>query len=308
MPKSPPALAAALVVLFVPALATPAVAQTTEALTIAVMQNDPAAIDRAIRAGADPRALGPNGSPLAIAAMSGRARAVRALLDHGADPAAPGPNGGNALTSAFFAMNGVALLGRDEAPDPARRAVVVDEYLSTTDAFGHAELARAVARPHAGHQAEAGGVGQFDGVVLVLEGHGAKHRAEDLFLRQAVLHRHVAQQRGRLVEAGLGGLVHDLALGHHGDAVHLRVGEEIPHPLLLAGADQRAKVQVHGGRPHAQAFECFAQAIEQGFVDQRVDQHARTGRARQASSEGLTTHTLPAARAPPTLRPKIRIG
>jgi hypothetical protein len=113
MPKSRPALVAALVVLFVPALPRPAVAQTTEALTIAVMQNDPAAIDRAIRAGADPRALGPNGSPLAIAAMSGRARAVRALLDHGADPAAPGPNGGNALTSAFFAMNGVALLGRD---------------------------------------------------------------------------------------------------------------------------------------------------------------------------------------------------
>ncbi len=122
MPKSRSALFAALVVLFVPALAMPAMAQTTEALTIAVMQNDPAAIDRAIRAGADPRALGPNGSPLAIAAMSGRARAVRALLDHGADPAAPGPNGGNALTSAFFAMNGVALLGRDEAPDPARRA------------------------------------------------------------------------------------------------------------------------------------------------------------------------------------------
>lgn len=119
MPRSFTAALLAVLALAAPA---PAAAQTTEALTIAVMQNDPAAIDRAIRAGADPRALGPNGSPLAIAAMSGRARAVRALLDHGADPAAPGPNGGNALTATFFAMSGVALLGRDEAPDPARRA------------------------------------------------------------------------------------------------------------------------------------------------------------------------------------------
>lgn len=106
--------------------ATPAAAQTDEALRIAILQDDPAAIDRAIRAGADPRAVGENGSPLAIAAMSGRARAVRALLDHGADPSAPGPNGGNALSAAFFAMNGVAILGRDEAPEPARRAAALE--------------------------------------------------------------------------------------------------------------------------------------------------------------------------------------
>lgn len=117
---------ASAVALVAMALASPAAAQTVEALQIAVMQDDPAAIDRAIRAGSDPRAIGENGSLLAIAAMSGRARAVRALLDHGADPAAPGPNGGNALSAAFFAMNGVALLGRDEAPDPARRAAAVE--------------------------------------------------------------------------------------------------------------------------------------------------------------------------------------
>ncbi|RAK62860.1 ankyrin repeat domain-containing protein [Phenylobacterium kunshanense] len=123
MPKSFAAPLTALALLLAPAAAA---AQTPEALQIAVMQDDPAAIDRAIRAGADPRALGPHGSPLAIAAMSGKARAVRALLDHGADPAAPGPNGDNALGSAFFAMNGVALLGRDEAPDPARRAQALE--------------------------------------------------------------------------------------------------------------------------------------------------------------------------------------
>lgn len=108
------------------ALASPGAAQTTQALQIAVMQNDPAAIDQAIRAGASASAMGENGSMLAIAAMMGRARSVRALLEHGADPAMPGPNGGNALSAAFFALNGVVLLGRDEAPDPRRRAEAVE--------------------------------------------------------------------------------------------------------------------------------------------------------------------------------------
>jgi len=119
-------LAAPAALLFALALASPAAAQTTEALQIAMLNNDPAAIDRAISAGANPSATTENGSLLAIAAMSGRARAVRALLAHGADPAAPGPNGGNALNAAFFAMNGVVLLARDEAPDPGRRAEAVE--------------------------------------------------------------------------------------------------------------------------------------------------------------------------------------
>jgi ankyrin repeat protein len=91
-----------------------------------MLDNDPAAIDRAIRAGSDPSATTENGSLLAQAAMSGRARAVRALLAHGADPTARGPNGGNALNAAFFAMNGAVLLARDETPDPVRRADAVD--------------------------------------------------------------------------------------------------------------------------------------------------------------------------------------
>lgn len=123
MPKTfaaPAALSLAL------ALALPAAAQTTEALQMAVVRDDPAAIDQAIRAGSNPSATTEHGSLLAIAAMSGKAGAVRALLAHGADPAAPGPNGGSALSAAFFAMSGVALLGRDEAPDPARRAQALE--------------------------------------------------------------------------------------------------------------------------------------------------------------------------------------
>lgn len=118
--------ATAALLLLAAALPSPAAAQTPEALQMAVFNNDPAAIERAIKAGSDPRASGEQGSLLAGAAMFGRAKAVRALLAHGADPAAPGPNGGNALNTAFFAMNGAAILGRGDTPDPARRAEGVE--------------------------------------------------------------------------------------------------------------------------------------------------------------------------------------
>jgi ankyrin repeat protein len=117
--------AAALVLALV--TAAPALAQSAdEALLAAVRGDDAAAVEAAIRAGANPRAAGESGTPLAVAAMFGRVNAVRALLEHGADPAGPGPNGGNALNAAFFAMNGVALLGRGDEPDPARRAAALE--------------------------------------------------------------------------------------------------------------------------------------------------------------------------------------
>lgn len=108
------------------ALGPPAAAQTAEALQIAVFNDDPAAIAAAIHAGSDPRAEGRDGSLLAQAALMGRARAVRALLAAGADPAAPGPNGAGALGAAFFAVNGSALLGRGDTPDPAKRAAALE--------------------------------------------------------------------------------------------------------------------------------------------------------------------------------------
>jgi hypothetical protein len=116
-------------------------------------------------------------------------------------------------------------------------------------------------------------------MVFVAKAHGRQHRAKDFVLRQAVIHRHVAQQGGRLVEAGLGRFVDDLALRHHRDAGHLSVAQKIPHALLLALADQRADVQVQDGRAHAQLLKGLAQALQQGLVDQLVDQHARAGAA-----------------------------
>jgi len=108
------------------ALASPAAAQTTEALQIAIAQNNPAAMEAAIRAGSDPNGVTDQGSLLGLAALMGKAQAVRVLLAHGADPAARGANGGNALNAAFFAINGAAILGRGDRPDPARRAEGVE--------------------------------------------------------------------------------------------------------------------------------------------------------------------------------------
>lgn len=116
--------AAALALLF--ALARPAAsaAQSAadQALLVSIPSNDVAAAEAALRAGANPRLANENGTALAMAAMFGSADVVRVLLEHGADPAGPGPRGGTALSTAFFAMNGMVLLGRGDRPDPAQRA------------------------------------------------------------------------------------------------------------------------------------------------------------------------------------------
>ena len=150
----------------------------------------------------------------------------------------------------------------------------------------------AVARPDAGHQAELRGVGQLDGLVLVAEAHGGQHRAEHFLLRQAVIDRHVAQQRGRLVVSRSRAPRRPPALRHHRDARHLRVGQEIPDALLLAGADQRADVQVHRRRADAQVLEGLAQPLQQRLVDGLLDQQARAGRAGLAGvlHDGVDDH------------------
>ena len=49
--------------------------------------------------------------------------------------------------------------------------------------------------------------------------------------------------------------------------------------MLLTLANQWAHVQVHGRRAHAQRLKRFAQARQQGLVNKRINQHARTRRA-----------------------------
>lgn len=103
-----------------------AVADTSanDQLATAILSNDVAALRSAIESGADLNAdLGDGRTPLIVAAMSIRPLAVKVLLEQGADPdRSAGGAIGNALTAAFFAMNGVQLTGRVDEPDPARRA------------------------------------------------------------------------------------------------------------------------------------------------------------------------------------------
>ena len=67
-------------------------------------------------------------TPLIVAVMSSRPDAVKQLLDNGADPAvrADDPAIGNAVTAAFFAMNGVELTGRSDEPDARKHAAALE--------------------------------------------------------------------------------------------------------------------------------------------------------------------------------------
>lgn len=94
-------------------------------LATAILSSDLAMARAAIDAGADVNAdLGDGRTPLITAAMSRKPLVVKLLLDRGADAnaRAQDPAIGNAITAAFFAMNGMALTGRTDEPDPAQRA------------------------------------------------------------------------------------------------------------------------------------------------------------------------------------------
>ena len=93
-------------------------------LAIAVM-SDNAALARSVLA-ANPGAVnidtGQGRTPLILASMTTHPALVKLLLDHGADLAREADDGaiGNAVTAAFFAMNGARLTGMGEKPDQRR--------------------------------------------------------------------------------------------------------------------------------------------------------------------------------------------
>ena len=109
-----------------------AAAETSEATTqlvIAIMSNNPTQARTAIAAGADVNAdTGEGRTPLIVAAMSTKPEIAKILIENGADPRkqAESPSTGNAVTAAFFAMNGTQLTGRVDEPDPKLRAAAID--------------------------------------------------------------------------------------------------------------------------------------------------------------------------------------
>ncbi|HEU4626568.1 MAG TPA: ankyrin repeat domain-containing protein [Steroidobacteraceae bacterium] len=105
------------------------VVELNQQLITAVMSNQAAQVRAAIDAGADVNAdIGDGRTPLILAVMSTRPDAVRALLEKGADPnrCAHDAAIGNALTAAFFAMNGVELRGEADSPDARNHAAALD--------------------------------------------------------------------------------------------------------------------------------------------------------------------------------------
>jgi ankyrin repeat protein len=117
-----------LAVLVTPRLAAAASEPITD-LVSAIMANDIPKARSAIAHGADVNSGAQEGrTPLIIAAMATRPDMVKLLLEHGANPALESGDAtcGNALTAAFFAMNGSTLMERDDEPDPRKREAAVE--------------------------------------------------------------------------------------------------------------------------------------------------------------------------------------
>jgi hypothetical protein len=93
-------------------------------LAIAVMSNEAALARSALATHADAVNVdtGEGRTPLIVAAMATRPVLVKVLLDHGADPVREADDAaiGNAVTAAFFAMNGAQPMGQVDKPDARR--------------------------------------------------------------------------------------------------------------------------------------------------------------------------------------------
>jgi ankyrin repeat protein len=103
--------------------------EATSNLLTAIMADNTAQVRSAIDTGADVNAdSGEGRTPLIVAAMSTRPDAVRVLLERGADPRRRADDTaiGNAVTAAFFAMNGTELTGRSDDPDPRKHVAALE--------------------------------------------------------------------------------------------------------------------------------------------------------------------------------------
>lgn len=110
----------------------------TADLITAIGSNKPAAAEAALAAGADVNAdVGQGRTMLISAVMFSRPQIVRMLIERGADPnrRAQDATIGNAVSAAFFAMNGASLTGMGDR-DPAGHAVALETLKAVVTAKG----------------------------------------------------------------------------------------------------------------------------------------------------------------------------
>jgi ankyrin repeat protein len=112
--------------------------EATSDLLTAIVSNKAAAAQAALDAGADINAnVGEGRTPLISAVMFSRPEMVRMLLERGADPNRRADDAviGNAVTAAFFAMNGTQLIGMGET-SAARHSAALEVLDLVTHAKG----------------------------------------------------------------------------------------------------------------------------------------------------------------------------
>jgi ankyrin repeat protein len=105
-----------------------AITDTTSDLLTAIGSNKPAAARAALEAGAEINAdVGEGRTPLISAVFFSRPEIVKMLLERGADPNQRAGDAiiGNAVTAAFFAMNGTQLIGMGDT-DAAQHATALE--------------------------------------------------------------------------------------------------------------------------------------------------------------------------------------
>ncbi len=118
-----------------------------------------------------------------------------------------------------------------------------------------------------------------DRLGLAVEGDQHLHRAEDLFLGQGMVGRHVVDQCRAHVVAAARRAVDELALGDDDEAVVARQAEVVLDHHLLPLRDHRADVEVERRRADAQRPVALGHAGAHRLEQRPLDQDARGRRA-----------------------------
>lgn len=150
--------------------------------------------------------------------------------------------------------------------------VGVDPHHAGLDGVGDAVAALEIRGPDVGGQAELGGVGEFDGLGLVVEGGDGDDRAEDLLLEDPGVALHVGEDRGLEVVA----VREVVGTGAARDQpAFLLADPDVVEDLFVVlgmdqGADFRGRI---GGRPDPHVRRPLGEPAGELLVDGTLDQH-----------------------------------